>query len=158
MSSPAITVAPDTPVQELARILRENHISGVPVVNEKNEVLGAVTEVDMIARNAPLKQPRYIPVLSGVIPFGQSYEEYKEQMRQILATDAGELMSDDLPVIVSPETGLGRLLELMQNSTVAILCVVENNAIIGVVTRTDLMQLVEDLELELAERDDEDGE
>lgn len=156
MSSPAITVSPETPIQELARLLRENTISGVPVVDANGGVLGTITELDMIARNAPLKQPRYLPVLSGVIPYGQSYDEYREQMRQILATNAGELMADDPPVIVSPDTELGRLFELMQDPEVALLSVVEQGHIIGVVTRTDLMQLVEELELELVERDDND--
>jgi CBS domain-containing protein len=157
MSSPAITVTPDTQIQELARILRENQISGVPVVEESGRVLGTITELDMIARNAPLKQPRYLPVLSGVIPFGQSYEEYKEQMRQILATNAGELMSDDPPVIVAPDTELDRLFELMQNPMIGLLAVVEQGRLVGVISRTDLMQLVEDLELDLAEWEDDDG-
>lgn len=160
MTSPAITVTPDTPVQELARVLRENTISGVPVVDGAGRVLGTITEMDMIARNAPLKQPSYVPILSGVLPFGQRYDEYREQMRQILATNAGELMPDDQPVIVSPSTELGKLFDLMQNPELALLPVVENGQLIGVVTRTDLMQLIEELELELVERDDNqtDGE
>lgn len=154
MSSPAITVAPETPVQDLARILRESHISGVPVVDANGAVLGTITEVDMIARNAPLQQPGYIPVLSGVIPIGRGFDEYREQMRQILATNAGELMSDDEPTVVSPDTELGELFRLMQKPEIALLSVVESEQIVGVVTRTDLMLLIEELELELAERDD----
>lgn len=89
MSSPAITVTPETTIQEVARIMGEHHISGVPVIDADGRLLGTVTEVNLIARNAPLKQPRYLAVLSAVIPVGlDDYYEYKQQLRQALATNA----------------------------------------------------------------------
>ena len=96
MSSPAITVGPETSIQEVARIMRENHISGVPIVGGDGALLGVVTELDLIARNAPLEEPRYIAILSGYIPTSfEKYREYKEQLKQALATTAIELMDDD---------------------------------------------------------------
>src|SRR4051812_9547148 len=114
MSSPAITVQPETKIQAVARMMRENQISGVPVVNENGALLGAVTELDLIARNAPLKQPHYLAVLSAVIPLDvNEYQAYKEQLRQTLATNARELMS---PVAhtVEPTTPLETVMELMR--------------------------------------------
>ena len=57
MTSPPITVTPATSVQEVARLMREHQISGVPVVGAQDELLGIITEIDLIARNAPLHQP-----------------------------------------------------------------------------------------------------
>ena len=75
--------------------MREDHISGVPIVDD-GRMLGAITELDLIARNAPLEEPRYIAILSGYIPTSfEKYREYKERLSQALATTAIELMDDD---------------------------------------------------------------
>lgn len=159
MSSPAITVSPATPVQEVARVMRENHISGMPVVNEAGELMGIVSELDLIARSAPLQEPTYVTFLSAIIPLSfERYREYKEQLRQTLATNAEELMGvDDLErATVSPDTPIEEALGRMLNPEITILPVVEAGQVMGVVTRTDMVQLIEQLELELIRREEEE--
>ena len=147
MSSPAITVGPATKIQEIASIMREHHISGVPVVDENGVLLGTVTELNLIARNAPVKQPYYFTVLSAVIPVGmEGYFQYKEQLRQTLATNASELMNEEVRT-VAPTTSLEETMELMLDPEHTLLPVVEHNKVIGVVTRTDLVRLIESLEM-----------
>ncbi|MEZ4710346.1 MAG: CBS domain-containing protein [Caldilineaceae bacterium] len=151
MTSPAITVAPEMPIREVAAVMRQNQISGVPVVNAAGKLLGIVTEITLIKRNAPLMGPSYIAVLSGLIPIdlGQ-YRRYREQLRQVLATTAGELMARDVKW-VSPRTGLETLMELMEDPEVTSLPVVDEDKVIGIVTRTDLVRLIEQLEMTSAE-------
>ena len=146
MSSPAITVTPETTIQEVARIMGEHHISGVPVIDADGRLLGTVTEVNLIARNAPLKQPRYLAVLSAVIPVGlDDYYEYKQQLRQALATNARQLMNSDVRT-VEPSTTVEEALEIMLHPENTMLPVLENDRVVGVVTRTDLVRLIENLE------------
>jgi len=146
MSSPAITVTPETTIQEVARIMGEHHISGVPVIDADGRLLGTVTEVNLIARNAPLKQPRYLAVLSAVIPVGlDDYYEYKQQLRQALATNARQLMNSDVRT-VEPSTTVEEALEIMLHPEHTMLPVLENDRLVGVVTRTDLVRLIENLE------------
>lgn len=146
MSSPALTVTPETTIQEVARIMGEHHISGVPVIDADGRLLGTVTEVNLIARNAPLKQPRYLAVLSAVIPVGlDDYYEYKQQLRQALATNARQLMNSDVRT-VEPSTTVEEALEIMLHPENTMLPVLENDRLVGVVTRTDLVRLIENLE------------
>lgn len=146
MSSPALTVTPETTIQEVARIMGEHHISGVPVVDADGRLLGTVTEVNLIARNAPLKQPRYLAVLSAVIPVGlDDYYEYKQQLRQALATNARQLMNSDVRT-VEPSTTVEEALEIMLHPENTMLPVLENDRLVGVITRTDLVRLIENLE------------
>ena len=149
MSSPAITVGPETSVQEIARIMREKQISGVPVVDASGALLGTVTELDLIARNAPLEEPRYFAILSGYIPTSPSqYREYKEQLRQALATNASELMGDDVDEIatVTPGTSIDDALRTMLDPENFMLPVVDGGRVVGVVTRTDMVRMIEELE------------
>jgi CBS domain-containing protein len=146
MSSPAITVGPDAGIRSVARVMLENQISGVPVVDDEGALLGAITELDLIARNAPVQEPHYLAVLSAVIPLNpREVSEYREQLRQALAVNAGELMTDDVP-IVSPDVDIEEALELMLDPEVVMLPVIEDEKVVGVVTRTDLVQLIERLE------------
>lgn len=146
MSSPAITVSPTTGIREVAHTMRENIISGVPVVDDSGKLLGVITEMDLIARNAPIHEPRYIAVLSAVIPVSiEEYRQYKEQLRQALAINAEDLMQDDVETI-RPDAPVEEALEAMLNPEVTMLPVIEDARVIGVVTRTDLVRLIETLE------------
>lgn len=148
MSSPAITVRPDTSIREVARLLREESISGVPVVDNSGKLVGIITEIDLIARHAPPKQPQYIPLLWGLIPLRMDdYGRYKAQVRHILAVNAEQLMTLD-PSTVSPEDSIERTAELMMKPGHNTLPVLENGRLVGVVTRTDLVNLIEELEMD----------
>lgn len=148
MSRPAITVWPETEIRDVARIMRANQISGVPVVDEHGKLVGVITEIDLISRNAPIHQPQYIAVLSAMIPLDiDDYREYKEQLRQILAINAGDLMNDDVKH-VSPDTVIETALEMMLDPDVTMLPVVDaNHRVLGVVTRTDMVRLIELMEI-----------
>lgn len=147
MSSPAITVGPEDDIRAVARTMRENQISGVPVVDGDGKLLGTITELAMIRRNAPFKKPQYIAVLSAYIPVNlEDHREYQRQLRRAMALNAGELMSERVKAI-APDTSIEAALELMLDPEITLLPVVENDSVIGVVTRTDLVRLIELLEM-----------
>ena len=146
MSSPVLTVSPSTEIRTVARLMREHVISGVPVVDASGNLLGLITELDLIARNAPLHEPSYIAVLSAMIPVSlEEYRNYKEQLRQVLAINAADLMRDEFKT-VTPDTPVEAALEDMLNPEVTMLPVIEAGQLVGVVTRTDLVRLIEALE------------
>ena len=63
MTSPAVTVAPNSDVRTIAAVLVKNDIGGVPVVDGSGRVLGMVTESDLIVRNANLHFPRFLQIM-----------------------------------------------------------------------------------------------
>jgi CBS domain-containing protein len=146
MTSPAITVTAETHIPELARTMRVNQISGMPVVDANGRLLGIVTDHDLILRNAPVREPRYFSVLSGVIPLNlEEYRQYKDQLRHTMAVTAADLIEPGIQFI-SPETPLEEAMEIMLDPQVTMLPVVEQDQVVGVVTRTNLVRLVESLE------------
>lgn len=48
MSSEVLTTSPDARAEEVARLLREHHISGVPVVDSEAHVVGVLTQTDLV--------------------------------------------------------------------------------------------------------------
>lgn len=157
MTTPPITVSTQTDIRSVARVMRENDISGMPVVDELNRLLGVITEHDLIQRHAPVHRPHYITVLSAYIPVNpREYREYREQLRQTLAINASQLMTIDAKT-VTPDTEVVDALELMLDPEVTLLPVVEGREVIGVVTRTDLVRLIEQLESQDDEAETEAG-
>lgn len=146
MTSPAITVTATTHIPELARLMRANQISGLVVVDDQDKLLGIVTDHDLILRNAPVREPRYFSVLSGMIPLHRDeYRHYKDQLRHTMAVTAADLIEPGIHTI-APETPLEEAMEIMLDPKVTLLPVVDNETVIGVVTRTDLVRLIERLE------------
>lgn len=146
MTSPAITVQASTRIPEVARLLRAHQISGMPVLDDSGALLGIVTDHDLILRNAPVREPRYFAILSGYIPLSlDEHRHYKEQLRHTMAVTAGDMTEPGIPT-VTPETPLEQAMELMLDPKVTMLPVLTNGEIVGVVTRTDLVRLIEKLE------------
>ncbi|GIV67163.1 CBS domain-containing protein [Caldilinea sp.] len=146
MSSPAITVRTDTKIPEVARLLRAHDISGMPVLDEAGRLVGVVTDHDLILRNAPIREPRYFAVLSGYIPLNlEEHRHYREQLRHTMAVTAGDMVEPDVPT-VTPDTPLEEAMELMLDPKVTLLPVLDEGEVVGVVTRTDLVRLIEQLE------------
>lgn len=148
MTFPVITIAPQATIQEAAQLMRQNSISGLPVVDSAGKVVGIVSEIDLITRHAPPRQPQYIPLLWGLIPMRlDDYSTYKEQIRHILAVYVEQLMTKD-PATVRPGDTLEHAAELMIKPGHRSLPVVEKGKLVGIVTRTDLVQVIEELEME----------
>ena len=146
MTSPAITVHAGTKIPEVARLLRAHQISGMPVLGEDGALLGIVTDHDLILRNAPVREPRYFAILSGYIPLSlEEHRHYKEQLRHTMAVSAGDMTEPGIHT-VAPETPLEQAMELMLDPKVTMLPVLDNGEVVGVVTRTDLVRLIEKLE------------
>lgn len=146
MTSPAITVAPETHIPEVARLMREHQISGLPVVDAEQHLVGIITDYDLILRNAPVREPRYFAVLSGMIPLSlDEHRHYKEQLRHTLAITAGDLIEPGVATI-TPDTPMEEVMETMLDTRITMLPVIEDDKVVGVVTRTDLVRLIEKLE------------
>ena len=64
MSQPAVAVDADTSVDAVARLLCEQRLSGVPVLGREGELLGIITEEDLIVRNANLHLPTFLNFLA----------------------------------------------------------------------------------------------
>src|SRR5262245_56377270 len=84
-----------TPVAELARLMVDHRVPGVPVV-EDGELVGIVTESDLIQREAEVDVPAVGALLDAVI-VADAGTPFDEELRRVLATTAGELMTS--PVI-----------------------------------------------------------
>lgn len=148
MTSQVVTVSPKAMIREAAHLMRQHAVTALPVVTDGGKLVGIVTEIDLITRHAPPRQPQYIPLLWGLIPMRlDDYSTYKEQVRHILAVFVEQLMTQD-PATVTPTDTIGRAAELMIRPGHRSLPVMQDGKLVGIVTRTDLVRVIEELESE----------
>jgi predicted transcriptional regulator len=154
MSKTPVTVYRDTPVEEVARIISEQHISGVPVIEREwksaasndfpnganGQVIGVITEEDLIMRSANPRLPTFLTILDSVVPIWGRHD-FEEEMRHILATHAGEMMSEHL-YTVAPSADVSEAAAIMVEKHANPLPVVEHGRLVGVISRSDIVRLM----------------
>jgi CBS domain-containing protein len=142
MQAEVVTVGPQTTVRDLASILAQHKISGMPVVDAQGKVLGMVSEADVILQDAEFHFPYYIQFLESVI-YLQSMAKFEERFRKAFGTKVSEVMSTDV-VEISPEASIYDAATLMADHKVNRLPVVEDDRLVGIVTRGDIVQAIAD--------------
>jgi CBS domain-containing protein len=142
MTERVLSVTPDTPVAHVARLLREKHISGVPVLNQQGRVVGIVTELDLIKRHARIHMPIYLPFLDSPI-FLEDPRRYQDDVRRVLGTTAEEIMTRKVRT-ASPETSVEDLATMMVEERANPIPIIDaEGSLVGIVSHTDIVHLVE---------------
>jgi CBS domain-containing protein len=148
MTRDVVTVEEDTPLKDVAELLLEHDISGVPVVYE-GRVVGVVSETDILYKErGPEGEPR--GTISWLLDApGASFR------RKLAARTAGEAMSSP-PVTIRPTRPLAQAAAMMLEHRVNRLPVVQGDRLVGLVTRTNMVRAFarSDKEIEQAIRED----
>lgn len=138
MTRDIVKVMPDTSVSEIALLMSQHRISGVPVVDEQDRVLGVVTEMDMIVRNTRFKLPAFFTLLNATI-YLETPAHLKERLHHMLGLTAREIMSETV-MTVTADASIEDLAELMVGQRANPIPVVENGRLAGIVSRSDIVR------------------
>lgn len=137
MTRNVITVGPDASIIEAARLMLENHISGLPVLDKYAKLTGIVSEGDFLRRSeigTQRKRPRWLQYLIGP---GRAANEFVHASGRKVE----EVMTRD-PLVVTEDTTLEEIVRLMEKNHIKRLPVMRNDRLVGIVTRANLLQAV----------------
>ena len=142
MTAPVITVTPDTSVKDLAALFRDKRIGGVPVVQD-GKLVGIVTEGDLMALDADVQYPHYFELFDSIIYLG-SQKKFKEQLEKAAAAIVDQLMTrrDKVKTIGPDEPARAAATLMSRHHFDRVPVVDENDAVVGLVTRHDIMKLI----------------
>lgn len=151
MTSPVFTVRRETPLKDVAHLLIDNGVSGVPVVDEDGAVLGIVSEADFLVKEQGAGEIRHrrLARLLGDRP------EALHQLDVIAARNAGEAMTTPA-VTIEASRPIREAAAMMTARGINRLPVTDNGKLVGIVTRADLVRAYvrTDAELVRTIRDD----
>lgn len=132
MTREVITVAPDTLLKDVAALLVTHRISGVPVCGPNGDVLGVVSEADILRREEGVS-----PELSR--PIAWFARRLDGELDKIGACTAGEAMTAPART-VRPTQDVSEVACIMVDSRINRVPVVSDDRLVGIVSRADLMR------------------
>ena len=129
------TVAPDTLVQNVAELMIEHRISGVPVVDGARRVVGILSEGDLMRRSEIETERRHswwLELLSD--PTSRAEEFVKSRGRRVADVMTRSVIS------VTPRTELREIADTMEKWGIKRVPVVSGGKLVGIVSRHDLLR------------------
>jgi CBS domain-containing protein len=135
-----ITVGPDACVQDVAQILLSARISGVPVVAPNGELLGIVSEGDLMRRvEAGTGRPRpwWLALFVGKETLAAEF--IRENSRKVT-----DVMTRRV-ITATPDTPLSKIANLLEKNAIKRVPIVEGGKLVGIVSRANLLQALASL-------------
>src|SRR5215468_2905856 len=137
MVSAVISVRPNARVEEVASTLLANRISAVPVIDKQGELLGIVSEGDLMRRaEAGTDRSRswWLEYLTGKQVLAAEYvKSHSHKVTDVMTRSV---------ITATPETPLGEIAMLLERNRIKRVPIVQNGKVVGIVSRANLLQAV----------------
>jgi CBS-domain-containing membrane protein len=137
MTFDVVTTSPEASVVHAVNTMLRRHISGLPVVDNKGKLIGIVSEGDFLRRgeiNTERRRSRWLSFLVG--SSGVAEDFVKEHGRKV-----GEVMTQRV-ITVNEDTSIEDIVRLMEKNHIKRVPVMRGESIVGIVTRSNLLQAI----------------
>jgi CBS domain-containing protein len=134
MTPDVVYVKRSASILEAIRLMLDNRVSGLPVLDDEGKVVGILTEGDLLHRTETAterQRPRWLQILMG--PGRIAGEYIRTHGRKV-----EEIMTRDL-VSVTEDTALDEIVQLMERHRIKRVVVLREDLLAGIVSRADLL-------------------
>ncbi|MDI6689996.1 MAG: CBS domain-containing protein [Actinomycetota bacterium] len=131
MTRKVITIKRETSVKEIIDILLKNRITGVPVVDDENKIVGIVSESDLIYKETSMP----------ISDYWTDRKKFKNEYWKIKSTKAEEIMTTDV-ICVGGDTPVEEIATLMIEKRIKRLPVVRGKELVGIISRADVLKTI----------------
>lgn len=138
MTKNVTTVGAATTIEELARILMEYKISGAPVVDDAGDLIGIVTENDLISRDKRLHIPTVMRLFDAFIIL-ESQSKIEKEIKRMTAITVNDIYTKEV-ITVTEGTPVQDIATIMSEKKVHLIPVVEGKKILGIIGKIDLIK------------------
>jgi CBS domain-containing protein len=140
MTRRIVSVTPEATVLEAVRLMLQNHISGLPVIDATGNLIGVVTEGDFLRRaetGTQRKRSRWLDLFVGPRTLAEDYiHAHGRKVEEVMTPD---------PVTISEDTPLEEVVRAMERHRIKRLPVVRGKNVVGIVSRANLMHALASL-------------
>jgi CBS domain-containing protein len=140
MTTNVITVTPEAEIVQAARLLFDNKINGLPVVDDAGRLVGIVCQSDLIVQQKKVRVPSLFTFLDGYISL-TSTRHFEREVEKIAASQVRQAMTPN-PTSVSPDTAIEDVATLMVEKNYHTLPVVDDGQLVGVVGKEDMLRTI----------------
>jgi len=135
MTRMVVTIGPDTAVSDVAKVMLENHISAVPVLDRAGALVGIISEGDLLRRSevgTERRRSRWMELGFSNAHLAADY--VKEHGRK-----TSDVMTRNV-ITVHPETEIAEIANILESRHIKRVPVVANGLLVGIVSRTNIVQ------------------
>jgi CBS domain-containing protein len=130
-----ISVRPNARVEELANTLLANRISAVPVIDEQGELVGIVSEGDLMRRaeaGTERSRPWWLEYLTGKQVLAAEYvKSHSHKVTDVMTRSV---------ITATPQTPLREIAALLERNRIKRVPIVQNGKVVGIVSRANLLK------------------
>lgn len=139
MTKEVITIKENDTVELAAKTLSENNLSGLPVVDVDNKIIGMITEGDLLRRVSKIDGPSYIEILGGIFPLERK-KDFIDKINKSVGYLVKDIMTEEI-ITVSEDTPYQEVATLMVTERINRIPVVDDEKrVIGIISRKDIME------------------
>ena len=138
LTATVIKVRKDMFIKDLSKYFIKHRVSGFPVVDENDKLIGVVTEKDLIEQNKSLHMPTVIALFDAVI-YLESDKNFKAEVNKFTGTRVQDIYTANA-VTVASETSISEVAAVMANKNIHTLPVVDNDILVGIIGKIDLIK------------------
>lgn len=140
MTPDPVTISSSASVTEAAQLMSERNVGALPVV-EGGELVGLVTEGDLIMQDVKIEYPTYIQFLDSFITLPGARARFENELKKAVAATVADVMNAE-PTTVEVDTTLSDVATLLAERDVSRLPVIENGALVGIVSKHDIVRAI----------------
>lgn len=140
MTTEVITVKKETSLKELAAILYQHHINGVPVVDDDGSLIGVICESDLIRQDMRLHIPTVVTLFDAVF-YLEKPKRMEKEFQRISATTVGDLYTPN-PVTVDERTPVDEIAGIMTKKKIYTIPVMDGDLMVGIIGKADLIRTI----------------
>jgi len=134
MSKNVLSITKFESIVRVANILSEKNISGLPVVDKENKVIGIITQADILSMVGVSREHTFKDLLKYML--GEPLHERK------IGDHVGDIMTSPA-FTIKPDANIAEAVRIMTEKRIRRLTVVDDrNTLIGIITRADILKAV----------------
>lgn len=138
MTRDVITAGPEEKVEKVTKLMLENKISGIPVIDSERHVLGMVTEKDLMVKASEVSVPFYMTLFDSII-FLENPIRFSNNLKKYSASQVKDAMTSRV-IVVEEDRPVSEVVKIMQNKKINRVPVVRHDKLVGIITRNDILK------------------
>lgn len=140
MTKDVISINDEAPISQVAELLFDDNLTGVPVVDGSKHVIGILTEYDLLSRQDHIHIPTYMKLLSQ-FKIAKSDSTVQQEIAKVQSLKAKDIMTHPV-VTISEQTDVSEAARIFADERINPLPVVDaDGALVGIISRADIVKL-----------------
>ncbi len=138
MTTDVVSVKKETTIRDLAELFTTRRVGSVPVVDQNGDLIGIVTESDLIEQDKSLHIPTVISLFDWVF-YLESDKKFEKELQKMTGQTVGDIYVETVET-VTPDTPVNDVADIMSSKKLHAVPVVDGKRLVGIVSRIDLIR------------------